>query len=126
MILGAAPRRARGWRRAIMLVGVLALAIAPCACTASGRPGGHAVILEFSRTPSRVLRPFADAYLHAVVPRVAALLGGDPAAYRYLPASIARFPDAPALAERLRGAGFASVRFERLDFGTVAIHVADR
>ena len=26
-----------------MLVGVLALAIAPCACTASGHPGGHAV-----------------------------------------------------------------------------------
>ena len=42
VILGAMPRRARGWRRAIMLAGVLALAIAPCACTASGRPGGHA------------------------------------------------------------------------------------
>ena len=40
---GAAPRRAQGWRRAIMLAGVLALAIAPCACTASGHPGGHAV-----------------------------------------------------------------------------------
>ena len=26
-----------------MLVGVLALAIAPCACTASGHPGGHAI-----------------------------------------------------------------------------------
>jgi poly-gamma-glutamate synthesis protein (capsule biosynthesis protein) len=36
------PRRAQGWRRAIMLAGVLALAVAPCACTASGRPGGHA------------------------------------------------------------------------------------
>src|SRR5438132_12758208 len=51
------------------------------------RPGGHAVILEFSRTPHRVVRPFADLYLHAVVPRLAALLGGDADAYRYLPAS---------------------------------------
>ena len=40
---GATPRRAQRWRRAIMLVGVLALAIAPCACTASGHPGGNAI-----------------------------------------------------------------------------------
>ena len=90
------------------------------------RPGGHAVILEFSHTPHRVVRPFADLYLHAVVPRLAALLGGDADAYRYLPASVARFPGADALAERLRAAGFARVRFERLNLGTVAIHVAER
>ena len=90
------------------------------------RPGGRAVLLEFSRTPHRAVRPVADLYLHGVVPRLAALLGGDADAYRYLPASIARFPDAAALAERLRGAGFARVRYERLNFGTVAIHVAER
>src|SRR2546428_736643 len=33
---------------------------------------------------------------------------------------------ATPLAERLRGAGFARVRYERLNFGTVAIHVAER
>ena len=43
MTQGATPRRAQGWRRAIMLAGVLALAIAPCACTASGHPGGNAI-----------------------------------------------------------------------------------
>ena len=90
------------------------------------RPAGRAVLLEFSHTPRRLVRPFAHLYLHAVVPRLAAVLGGDADAYRYLPASVARFPGAEALADRLRAAGFARVRFERLNLGTVAIHVAER
>lgn len=85
---------------------------------------GRAVILEFSHTPYAVVRPFAQLYLHGVVPRLAAALGGDAEAYRYLPESIARFPDADALAARLRAAGFGRVRYERLNFGTVAIHIA--
>ena len=89
------------------------------------RDGGRAVILEFSHTPNRLVRPFADLYLHGVVPRLAAALGGDAAAYRYLPDSIARFPDADALSTRLRAAGFAAVRYERLNLGTVALHIAD-
>ena len=90
------------------------------------RPAGRAVLLEFSHTPRRLVRPFAELYLHTLVPRLAALLGGDAEAYRYLPTSVARFPDAEALAERLRAAGFARVRFERLNLGTVAIHVGER
>jgi hypothetical protein len=40
---GARPRRARQRRRAIMVSSVLAVTIAAGACTASVRPGGHAV-----------------------------------------------------------------------------------
>jgi hypothetical protein len=40
---GTAARRAGQRRRAIVLSGVLVLVIAASACTASGRPGGHAV-----------------------------------------------------------------------------------
>jgi demethylmenaquinone methyltransferase/2-methoxy-6-polyprenyl-1,4-benzoquinol methylase len=89
------------------------------------RPGGLAAILEFSTPPNPLVRAVSDLYVHRLVPRIAALLGGDPDAYRYLPASIARFPAAEGLAERLRAAGFSRVRFERLAFGVVAIHVAD-
>jgi demethylmenaquinone methyltransferase/2-methoxy-6-polyprenyl-1,4-benzoquinol methylase len=89
------------------------------------RPGGRAVILEFSTPPNLLVRSVADIYLHQIVPRVAALLGGDPEAYRYLPRSIARFPGAEGIAERLRAAGFSRVRFERLAFGVVAVHVAE-
>jgi len=89
------------------------------------RPGGRAVILEFSTPPNPVFRAVSDVYLHRLVPRIGALLGGDAEAYRYLPRSIARFPGAEGLAERLRAAGFSRVRFERLAFGVVAVHVAD-
>jgi demethylmenaquinone methyltransferase/2-methoxy-6-polyprenyl-1,4-benzoquinol methylase len=63
-------------------------------------------------------------YFHRLSPLLAAALGGDRAAYRYLPRSVARFPGAPRLAELLREAGFARVRFERLALGIAAIHVA--
>jgi demethylmenaquinone methyltransferase/2-methoxy-6-polyprenyl-1,4-benzoquinol methylase len=89
------------------------------------RPGGRAVILEFSTPPQSLVRAVSDVYLHGLVPGLAALLGGDAEAYRYLPRSIARFPAADGLAALLRDAGFARVRFERLAMGVVAIHVAE-
>ena len=89
------------------------------------REGGRAVVLEFSMPPSSLVRLGFRAYIHGVVPRLAALLGGDAAAYRYLPASVERFPMAEALADRLRASGFARVRFERLSLGAVAVHIAD-
>jgi len=89
------------------------------------RPGGRAVVLEFSTPPQPLVRVVSHLYIDALVPRIAALLGGDADAYRYLPRSIAGFPAAEALAALLRDAGFARVRFERLAMGVAAIHVAD-
>ena len=89
------------------------------------RAGGRAAILEFSTPPNPVIGLGYRLYLHQLVPRIAALLGGDAAAYRYLPRSVAAFPDADGLAERMRDAGFARVRYERLTFGVAAIHVGE-
>jgi len=89
------------------------------------RAGGRAVILEFSAPPSAFIGLGYRLYLHQLVPRIAALLGGDAAAYRYLPRSVAAFPDADGLAELMRDAGFARVRYERLTFGVAAIHMGE-
>ena len=89
------------------------------------RAGGRAAILEFSTPPSAFIGLGYRLYLHQLVPRIAALLGGDAAAYRYLPRSVAAFPDADGLAELMRDAGFARVRYERLTFGVAAIHVGE-
>ena len=89
------------------------------------RAGGRAVILEFSMPPNPVVRALYRAYVHGPMPLVAAALGGDAAAYRYLPRSIDRFPTADELARRLHGAGFRGVRFERLMLGGTAIHIAE-
>lgn len=89
------------------------------------RVGGRAVILELSTPPNPVVGALYRLYFHQLSPRIAALLGGDSAAYRYLPRSVAAFPGADGLAERMRDAGFARVRYERLSFGIAAIHVGE-
>jgi demethylmenaquinone methyltransferase/2-methoxy-6-polyprenyl-1,4-benzoquinol methylase len=89
------------------------------------RPSGRAVILEFSTPPLPFVRVASGLFLHALVPRIAAVLGGDAEAYRYLPRSIARFPVAERVAALLHEAGFARVRFERMTMGLTAIHVAE-
>jgi demethylmenaquinone methyltransferase/2-methoxy-6-polyprenyl-1,4-benzoquinol methylase len=89
------------------------------------RTGGRAVILELSTPPSPLIGAVFRLYFHELSPRLAALLGGDAAAYRYLPRSVAAFPDADGLAERMRQTGFARVRYERLSFGIAAIHVGE-
>ena len=90
------------------------------------RPGGRAVLLELSHPPNPLFRLIYRAYFERLAPRLAALLGGDREAYRYLPRSLRPFPDAPRLARMLRDAGFTGVRFELLTLGIAAIHIAER
>lgn len=89
------------------------------------RPGGRAVILELSHPPSAAFARLYAFYFDRIAPAVAALLGGDREAYRYLPRSLRPFPDAERLAGLLRDAGFARVAYERLTFGIAAIHSAE-
>ena len=89
------------------------------------RSGGRAVILELSTPANGAISRLYRSYFHIVAPRIAALLGGDREAYDYLPRSVAAFPDAARLAEHMRQAGFARVRYERLSFGIAAIHVGE-
>lgn len=89
------------------------------------RDGGRAVILELSTPPNRLVGIMYRLYFHRIAPLIAVLLGGDAAAYRYLPRSVATFPDAEGLAQHMREAGFARVRYERLSFGIAAIHVGE-
>jgi demethylmenaquinone methyltransferase/2-methoxy-6-polyprenyl-1,4-benzoquinol methylase len=84
------------------------------------RPGGRVVILEIT-TPRR-LRPFYEVWFDRVVPRLGRLLGRDAAAYSYLPASVRRFPEPPALAARMAAAGLTDVRWRPLAGGIVALH----
>src|SRR5262245_57011579 len=84
------------------------------------RPGGRVAILEITQ-PRGVLRPFYSLWFDRVVPLLGKVLPGG-AAYTYLPASVKRFPTAERLADMLREAGFADVRFRLLAGTIVAIH----
>jgi demethylmenaquinone methyltransferase/2-methoxy-6-polyprenyl-1,4-benzoquinol methylase len=89
------------------------------------RPGGRAVVLELSTPPNPIVDALYRFYFHHLSPLIAAALGGDVAAYRYLPRSVAAFPGAEALAQHMRDAGFARVRYERLSLGIAAVHVGE-
>jgi demethylmenaquinone methyltransferase/2-methoxy-6-polyprenyl-1,4-benzoquinol methylase len=88
------------------------------------RPGGRAVILDLHTPRNPAIRRLYRTY-SLLSPRLAAAVGGDPEAYRYLPRSIEAFYDPEALAALLGSAGFVRVRFERLTFGVAAIHVGE-
>jgi demethylmenaquinone methyltransferase/2-methoxy-6-polyprenyl-1,4-benzoquinol methylase len=88
------------------------------------RRGGRAILLDLHTPRNPVIRRLYRSY-SLLSPRLAAALGSDPDAYRYLPRSIEAFYDPEMLATLLRDAGFTRVRFERLTLGVAAIHVGE-
>ncbi len=89
------------------------------------RPGGRAVILEFSTPRIPLVRQAYSVYFRHVLPRVATRLSGDrTGAYRYLPRSVASFADGKAIRQTLESAGFAGVSQRSLTWGVVMVHLA--
>lgn len=89
------------------------------------RPGGRLVCLELTPYRVPVLRAIFGWYFAHIVPAVGGWLSGDPAAYRYLPTSVAAFPPARELEAMMRRAGLTGVRHRRLGGGAVAIHTGE-
>jgi demethylmenaquinone methyltransferase/2-methoxy-6-polyprenyl-1,4-benzoquinol methylase len=87
------------------------------------KPGARFVNLDVSRAPSPVFRRLFNLYFYRLVPLIGGIVGGSKSAYRYLPNSLTNYPDADALADRFRTAGFREVRFIRLGGGSIAVHV---
>jgi demethylmenaquinone methyltransferase/2-methoxy-6-polyprenyl-1,4-benzoquinol methylase len=86
------------------------------------RPGGRALVLEFSRPVLAPLRPLYDAYSFQVLPRIGRLVAGDAGSYRYLAESIRRHPDQDTLLGMLHAAGFSRCQYFNLTGGIVAVH----
>jgi demethylmenaquinone methyltransferase/2-methoxy-6-polyprenyl-1,4-benzoquinol methylase len=86
------------------------------------RPGGRLVVCEFSTPSTPVFGTVYDRYLSKLIPAAAGLISSDSEAYRYLARSIDAWPDQPALARKLRRAGFVEVAYRNLTGGVVALH----
>jgi demethylmenaquinone methyltransferase/2-methoxy-6-polyprenyl-1,4-benzoquinol methylase len=87
-------------------------------------PGGRLVVLEFSQPHAPVLSALYRGYLRRVLPALGDRISGKDGPYGYLARTITEFPDAPALAGRIREAGFSAVGWRTLTGGIVAIHTA--
>ena len=90
------------------------------------RPGGTLAVLEFSRPVVPGFRALFQFYFTRVLPQVGGLVSGSRGAYRYLPDSVARFPDQEQLAALMRGVGFARVEYKNLTGGIAALHTGAR
>ncbi len=89
------------------------------------RPGGVALVLEFSRV-WQPLAPAYDWYSFNVLPRLGRLVAGDAASYRYLAESIRMHPDQATLKAMMEQAGFDRVEIHNLTAGVVAVHLGYR
>lgn len=87
------------------------------------RPGGALAILEFTQPPNAVFAALYNWYSHRILPILGGAISGVPEAYRYLPESVRKFPDAPELAQMMKESGFARVDWEYLTFGIAALHI---
>jgi demethylmenaquinone methyltransferase/2-methoxy-6-polyprenyl-1,4-benzoquinol methylase len=91
------------------------------------RPGGRVAVLEFSMPRAWPLRVLYGWYFQRVLPRVGqALARNAQGAYNYLPASVGRFPQGEALAERMRAAGLANVRQHRFTMGIATLYAGEK
>ena len=87
------------------------------------KPAGTLMVLEFSLPVNRLLRALYHAYSFFWMPLAGRLICGGGRSFRYLAESIRVFPAPEDMAEAIREAGFADVRFRRLSGGIAVVYL---
>lgn len=87
------------------------------------KPGGRAIILEFSQPTNENFRKAYDAYSFNVIPKLGELIAKDRESYQYLVESIRQHPPQEELKQMMLDAGFDKVRYHNLTGGIVALHI---
>ncbi|MCV2880042.1 ubiquinone/menaquinone biosynthesis methyltransferase [Sedimentimonas flavescens] len=88
-------------------------------------PGGHLVLLEFSK-PDPWFAPFYGIHARHVIPRLGALVARDQGAYQYLVESIERFPARQDMAREIAAAGLELVEERAFVFGVARMQIAKK
>ena len=85
------------------------------------RPGGVAMILEFSK-PTGLFGLIFSIYNKTLLPLWGKLFSGDSAAYTYLPESVAAFPEGYEFKQIMRSLSYRKINDRRLTFGVCSIY----
>ncbi len=86
------------------------------------KPGGRAVILEFSKPLYDHLQKVYDLYSFKILPLLGKFVANDADSYQYLAESIRMHPDQEQLKQMLHAAGFERCSYQNLTGGICAIH----
>lgn len=90
------------------------------------RPGGRAVILEFSKPKVFPVKQLYNFYFRFILPFIGKYFSKDHRAYSYLPESVASFPEDQNFLDILKKCGYDSPRQIRLSFGIASIYTGTK
>ena len=90
------------------------------------KPGGKAVILELSTPDGRLIGSLYRFYFHRVLPLIGGIVSGSKGAYKYLPASVDKFPRPEKFCGIMRECGFCNVSAKALTFGICRMYVGEK
>ena len=90
------------------------------------KPGGKAVVLEFSKPKVFPVKQLYHIYFNYITPGIGKLFSKDARAYTYLPESVAAFPDGKDFIAVMHSAGFKNTKCRPLAFGICSIYVGTK
>ena len=88
------------------------------------KPGGRAIILEFSEVQGDLMKKGYDIYSFKILPFLGKLIANDSESYRYLAESIRMHPNQETLKKMMAEAGFERCEYFNITQGVVAVHRA--
>lgn len=88
------------------------------------KPDAPLVVLEFSKPSNWLFKQIYFFYFCNVLPFIGKIISKDSRAYTYLPESVRAFPDGSVFANKLKEAGFKTVKCTSLTFGISTIYEA--
>tara|TARA_R110000868_G_scaffold10639_1_gene51567 strand:- start:7541 stop:8290 length:750 start_codon:yes stop_codon:yes gene_type:complete len=86
------------------------------------KPGGKAMVLEFSKPTSETFGKIYDKFSFNVIPKLGKWITDDEESYQYLVESIRKHPDQHTLKAMMVDAGFEDCDYHNLTGGVVALH----
>ncbi len=87
------------------------------------KPGGRAMVLEFSKPTSEAFSKIYDTYSFKILPKIGKYITNDEASYQYLSESIRMHPDQETLKSMMQDAGFEDAVYHNMTNGVVALHI---
>ncbi|MFK7951822.1 MAG: bifunctional demethylmenaquinone methyltransferase/2-methoxy-6-polyprenyl-1,4-benzoquinol methylase UbiE [Ekhidna sp.] len=90
------------------------------------KPGGKAVILEFSKPTAFPFKQLYNFYFKWVLPKIGKIVSKDNAAYTYLPESVNEFPFGNQFLDILQKTGFKNTTCKPLTLGISSIYTGEK
>ena len=90
------------------------------------KPGGKAVVLEFSKPKSFPMKQLYNFYFKNILPILGKIFSKDNTAYTYLPESVNAFPDGEDFLKVFEKSGFKSTKCIPLTFGISSIYIGEK